>query len=103
MSQAGCVTGRGEGVRAGRVSLLAPPWHDTSPARERGEGGRERRKGPEVEVTGAIFLLEASVSSYTNNLDVKEILTSHTKSSFFCCFLTSLHFHFFPHHFPLLQ
>lgn len=39
MSQACCITGGGEGIGDGRVSLLAPPWHDTNPDKER--GGRE--------------------------------------------------------------
>lgn len=44
MSQACCVTGRGEGIGAGLVSLLAPHWHDTNSER----GGREGREGRDV-------------------------------------------------------
>lgn len=36
MSQECCVTGRGEGMEASRVSLAPPPpWHDTNPEGER--------------------------------------------------------------------
>lgn len=66
MSQACCVTGRGEGIGANRVSLLAPPWHDTNPARERGQG--ERCNGPDVEVR--VYLLKSNVCTHLMKLRI---------------------------------